>query len=58
MDVAARRKPDTPLDQLRRKVDIVAQLQFPPATRVVEIDATQSLSQVVLQVKQAIWECL
>jgi thymidylate kinase len=58
MDVAARRKPDTPLDQLRRKVDIVARLEFPPATRVVQIDATQSLAQVVLQVKRAIWECL
>jgi thymidylate kinase len=58
MDLATRRKPDTPLDQLRRKIDIVAGLQFPAATRVVEVDATQPLSQVVLQVKRAIWECL
>jgi thymidylate kinase len=58
VDVAAQRKPDTPLDQLRRKVDIVDQLRFPPPTRVVEIDAAQPLGRVLADVKQAIWECL
>lgn len=58
VEVAAQRKPDTPLDQLRRKVEIVAQLRFPPTTRVVEIDAAQPLERVLHDVKQALWECL
>jgi thymidylate kinase len=58
VDVAARRKPDTPPDQLRRKIDIVAQLQFAAATKVVEINAAEPFAQVLLEVKQAIWESL
>lgn len=58
VDVAARRKPDTPPDQLRRKVEIVDQLRFPPPTRVVEIDAAQPLDRVLQDVKRAVWECL
>jgi hypothetical protein len=56
-NVAAGRKPDTPLDQLRRKVDIVAKLEFPAVTRIVEINAAQTLERVLLDVKQAVWEC-
>jgi energy-coupling factor transporter ATP-binding protein EcfA2 len=58
LDVAARRKPDTPADQLRRKVEIVAQLTFPPVTRVVDIDGAQPLERVLCNVKEALWECL
>ena len=58
VDVATRRKPETALDQLRRKVDIVAQLHFPPTTRVVEVNAAQPLERVLLEVKQAIWESI
>jgi hypothetical protein len=58
VDVAAHRKPDTPLDQLRRKVEIVDQLRFPSATRVVDINAAQSLDRVLADVKQAVWSCL
>lgn len=58
VEVATQRKPDTPLDQLRRKIEIVAQLRFPPPTRVVEIDAAQPLDQVLQDVKQAVWACL
>ncbi|HSD33576.1 MAG TPA: hypothetical protein VLB49_16795 [Gemmatimonadales bacterium] len=58
VEVASQRKPDTPLDQLRRKIEIVAQLRFPPPTRVVEIDAAQPLDRVVQDVKQAVWACL
>jgi thymidylate kinase len=57
-EIAAQRKPDTPADQLRRKVEIVEQLRFPPTTRVVEIDAAQPLPDVLRDVKQAIWSCL
>jgi thymidylate kinase len=58
VDVAAQRKPDTPLDQLRRKVAIVDGLRFPPPTRVVEIDAAQPLDRVLQNVKRAIWASL
>ncbi len=58
VDVAAQRKPDTPLDQLRRKVEIVDQLHFPPPTRVVDINAALPLDRVLRDVKQAVWTCL
>ncbi len=58
VDIAARRKPDTPLDQLRRKVEIVAHLTFPPTSRVAEINAAQPIERVLAEVKQAVWECL
>ena len=58
LEVAARRKPDTPLDQLRRKVEIVAQLKFPAVTRVIEINGAQPLERVLRDVKDALWMCL
>lgn len=58
IEIAAQRKPDTPLDQLRRKIEIVAQLRFAPPTRVVEIDAAQPLDRVLQDVKQALWASL
>lgn len=58
VDIASQRKPDTPLDQLRRKVEIVSQLRFAPPTRVVEVDAAQPFEQVLRDVKQAVWSCL
>jgi thymidylate kinase len=57
-DIALQRKPDTPPDRLRRKVEIVALLQFPATTRVVDVDATEPLDQVLLRVKHAVWESL
>jgi thymidylate kinase len=56
--VAAQRKPETPADQLRRKVEIVDQLRFPAPTRVLDIDAAQPLERVLADVKRGIWECL
>lgn len=58
VEIASQRKPDTPLDQLRRKIAIVAQLRFPAPTRVVEIDAAQPFDRVLQDVKQAVWACL
>jgi thymidylate kinase len=58
VEVAAQRKPDTPLDLLRRKVEVVRRLEFPRSTRVVELDATQPLERVLLEVKQAIWDAI
>jgi thymidylate kinase len=57
-DVAARRKPETPAAQLRNGVELLRRLSFPPKTRVIDIDATQPLRQVVLQVKRAIWDAI
>jgi thymidylate kinase len=56
--VALRRKPDTPVEQLKRKIQIVSALRYPPGTRVVEIDATRPLQEVVLRTKQAVWHAL
>ena len=58
VDIAARRKPDTPLDQLQRKVEIVGHLTFPSTSRVAEVNAAQTIDRVLAEVKQAIWECL
>jgi thymidylate kinase len=57
-EVALQRKPDTPPAQLRRKLEIVRLLRYPPATRVVEVDATLPLEQVLLRVKRAVWEAV
>jgi len=58
VDIALRRKPDTPPDQLQRKVEIVARLTYPPPARVAEINAAQPIERVLAEVKQAVWECL
>lgn len=57
-EIALRRKPDTPADRLRQKARVVSLLRYPPATRVIEVDASQPLDQVILQVKRAVWESL
>jgi hypothetical protein len=58
VDVAASRKPETPREQLYRKVDIIDRLTFPARTRVVDIDASQPLEVVQRLARNAIWECL
>jgi len=57
-EVASRRKPETPPEQVRTGIDMVSRLQFPPTTRVLELDAEQPLDQVVLQAKRAVWESI
>jgi hypothetical protein len=57
-EVATRRKPETPAEQLRTGIDMVRRLRFPPTTRVVELDAEQPLPEVVLAAKRAIWEVI
>lgn len=57
-DVAARRKPEMAPEWIARRAEAIRGLRFPPATRVVDIDANQPLEQVLLQVKRAIWEHL
>jgi len=57
-EVASRRKPETPQEQLRTGIDMVRRLQFPATTRVLELDAEQPLEQVILQAKRAVWESI
>jgi hypothetical protein len=57
-EVASRRKPETPPEQLRTGIDMVRRLRFPDTTRVLELDAEQPLDQVLLQAKRAVWECI
>ncbi|HLV25981.1 MAG TPA: hypothetical protein VKZ41_06685, partial [Gemmatimonadales bacterium] len=55
---ARTRKPDTPEEQLQRKLEIVPRLTWPAGTRVVEIDASQPLNEVLKAVKFAVWDVL
>jgi hypothetical protein len=57
-EVAARRKPETPWEQLRTGIEMVRRLAFPPTTRVVDLDAEQPLPTVLLLAKRAIWEAI
>jgi hypothetical protein len=57
-DVAVERKPEMAREWIAQRAEAIRDLRFPPATRVVDIDANPSLDQVLLQVKQAIWDHL
>lgn len=56
--VALQRKPGVPADQLRQETEIVRRLQYPAGTRVVDIDADQPFEEVLLRVKEAVWEAI
>jgi hypothetical protein len=55
---ASRRKPETPADQVRRGVELLLRLRFPSTTRVVDLNAEEPLSDVVLKAKQAVWDTI
>lgn len=57
-EVALARKPESPAGVVRQKVAAIQSLQFPAQTMVVDIDATQPLSDVLLKAKWAVWESL
>lgn len=57
-EVASRRKPETPLQQLRTGIDMVRQIEFPGTTRVVSLDAEQPFPAVLLAAQRAIWEAI
>jgi thymidylate kinase len=57
-EIAWRRKPERSLASLRERTEAIRALRFPPRTRVVEVDASQPLDRVLLEVKRAIWESL
>ncbi|QUM75743.1 hypothetical protein HWV00_05585 [Moritella sp. 24] len=53
--VATKRKSDISLEECKRRVNAIDNLQYPAPTRIVNIDANQPLEQVLLEVKHAIW---
>ncbi|MEO7986945.1 MAG: hypothetical protein ABI766_10465 [Gemmatimonadales bacterium] len=57
-DLAARRKPETPREQILTGIELVRKLAYPATTRVVDIDSSQPLEQVILQAKRAIWDAV
>lgn len=57
-NVASQRKPETRSQQLLNGIRMVRGLQFPPTTRVVDVDAEQPLPRVLIEAKRAVWECL
>ena len=58
VEVALQRKSDTPLDQLRRKVEILDALSYPATTQVVSVDARMPLEDVLLAVRRLVWRAL
>ena len=57
-EVALRRKPETPPEQVARGAQLIRDLRWPATTRVVDLDATQPLDQVIVQAKRAVWAAL
>jgi thymidylate kinase len=57
-EVALTRKPETPREQVLRGTRLVRDLTWPATTRVVDLDATQPLDQVILRAKRAVWEAI
>jgi thymidylate kinase len=58
LHIAQARRANTPIEQLSQKAQEIRALQFPGAGRTVDIDASQPLEQVLLDVKRALWACL
>lgn len=57
-EVALQRKPETPPTLLDARMRVLERLRFAEETRVVEIDATRRLEEVLLEVKREIWRSL
>lgn len=57
-ELATRRKPETPREQVLSGVELVRRVSYPATTRVVDIDASQPLGQVTLQARRAVWDAI
>ena len=57
-EIAVQRKPEMAREWVVQRAEAIRDLQFPPATRVVTIDANPPLDEVLLQVKRVIWDHL
>jgi len=58
VEVALARKPETPPEQVRRGGQLIRDLRWPATTRVVDLDATRPLDEVIVQAKRAVWAAL
>jgi hypothetical protein len=56
--IAQQRRPNVPTEQLARKASEILALEFRGAGRIVNIDASQPLNHVLLEVKRALWTIL
>jgi hypothetical protein len=57
-EVAVGRKPEMSLWEVRRRIEAVKQLRFPPAVEVVEVDADAPFGEVCLAVRHALWRAI
>jgi hypothetical protein len=57
-EVALQRKPETPREQVIRGGQLIRDLRWPATTRVVDLDATRPLNEVLLLAKRAVWAAL
>jgi len=57
LDVALQRKPDHNVENISQKAEISSQLKFADS-RVIDVDASQSVIEVLNSVKQAVWESI
>lgn len=58
-EVSVARRPDEmTLETARAKTESIRSLTFPPATRVVELDADRPLEEVLLRARRAVWEVI
>lgn len=57
IEVALNRKPAHNIDQIQRKAEITHNLSF-MGSKVIDIDASKSLAEVIKSAKKAIWESL
>lgn len=58
LHTAQARRANTPTEQLAQKSREIRALQYPGARRTVDIDASQPLERVLLEVKRALWAAL
>ena len=54
-DIAIKRKPEHTYEQLEKKVEIISKLDF-VNSKVYEVDASQSIEKVSLDIRKIIWE--
>lgn len=58
LQVAQQRRPDMSLKNIRRRVNVVQNLVFPSTTKIENINADESLDEVILKIKHIIWSNL
>ena len=57
VDVAIKRKPNHDVENIKQKVDITGKLGF-FGSKVIDIDASRAVEEVLNSVKQGVWESI